>query len=52
MLEELKMPIASLKEDIMIKEELISTDELIFIDENELNKYMLFGTTEDQKKLL
>lgn len=40
----------SLKEDIKIKEELISTDELIFIDENELNKYMLFGTTEDQKK--
>lgn len=40
----------SLKEDIKIQEKLISTDELIFIDENELNKYMLFGTTEDQKK--
>lgn len=40
----------SLREDIKIQEKLISTDELIFIDENELNKYMLFGTTEDQKK--
>lgn len=39
-------------EDIKIKESLISTDELIFTDENELNKYMLFGTTEDQEKYI
>ena len=39
-----------LKEDIKIKEKLIPTDEMIFTSEADLNKYMLFGTIEDQEK--
>jgi len=37
-----------LEEDITIKEDYISVDEEIFQDEDELTKYLLFGTTEKQ----
>ncbi len=37
------------KNTITIKEGKISTEEPIFTDVEELNKYMLFGTTEEQK---
>ena len=39
-----------IKNQITITEEKISTEEKIFTNTEELNKYMLFGTTEDQKK--
>lgn len=37
-----------LEEDITIKEDLISVDEEIFTSEDDLTKYLLFGTTEKQ----
>lgn len=40
----------SIKEAITVREDLISTDELIFIDEGLLSKYLLFGTIEEQQK--
>lgn len=39
-----------IKNEITIKEGRISTDETIFTDLDELNKYLLFGTTEEQQK--
>lgn len=39
-----------IKNEITIKEGRISTDETIFTDLGELNKYLLFGTTEEQQK--
>ena len=39
-----------ISEDITIKEAYISTDEHIYTDENELAKYLLFGTLSDQQK--
>lgn len=48
--------VGSIIEDIYIKNEItitegrISTTERIFTDVEELNKYMLFGTTEEQEK--
>lgn len=39
-----------IKNEIIIKEGKISTKEKIFTDINELNKYLLFGTTEEQQK--
>lgn len=48
--------VGSLIEDLYIKNQItitegkISTEEKIFTDVEELNKYMLFGTTEEQKK--
>jgi murein DD-endopeptidase MepM/ murein hydrolase activator NlpD len=38
--------------DITNKESFISVNEQIFIDENELTKYLLFGTTEEQNKYI
>lgn len=38
-----------IEEDITIKEDYISVDEEIFQDEDELTKYLLFGTTEKQE---
>ena len=48
--------VGSIIEDIYIKNQItitegrISTEERIFTSADELNKYMLFGTTEEQKK--
>ncbi len=39
-----------IKNEITIKEGRISTEETIFTDLDELNKYLLFGTTEEQQK--
>ena len=39
-----------IKNEITIKEGRISTEEKIFTDLDELNKYLLFGTTEEQQK--
>lgn len=39
-------------QEIFVKENYISTDEHIFTDENELAKYLLFGTTEEQEKYI
>ncbi len=38
-----------LKENITYKEGYISTDEEIFTDEGELTKYLMYGTTKEQK---
>ena len=39
-----------LKENITYKEGYISTDEEIFTDDGELTKYLMYGTTKEQKK--
>lgn len=39
-----------IKNIITIKESKISTEEKIFTDEDEINRYMLFGTLDEQKK--
>ena len=39
-----------LLEDITYKETFIPTDEKIFTDEDELNKYLLYGTLDEQEK--
>ena len=39
-----------IQNDMTIKQNKISTDDKIFIDELELSKYLLFGTLEEQKK--
>lgn len=50
--------VGTLIEDIYIKNQItiasgrISTEEKIYTDVEELNKYMLFGTTEEQKKYI
>lgn len=41
-----------IKNKIFIKEGRISTEEKIFIDQDELNQYLLFGTNEKQKEYL
>ena len=41
-----------IKNRIIIKEGRISTTEKIFTDEDELNQYLLFGTTDKQKEYL
>lgn len=41
-----------IKNNISIKEARISAEEKIFTTKDELEKYLLFGTTEDQKKYL
>jgi len=45
-IEDIYIPSEQIKE----KETYISTDEYIFTDENELAKFLLFGTTEEQQK--
>ena len=50
--------VGSLIEDVYIKNQItitegrISTEEQIFTKEEDLNKYLLFGTTEEQKKYI
>ncbi len=39
-----------LLENITYKETLISTDEKIFVDVDELSKYLLYGTLEKKKR--
>ncbi|MDO5568719.1 MAG: M23 family metallopeptidase [bacterium] len=41
-----------MQETVTYKEDLISTDSTIFTQEDELAKYLLFGTTEEQSKYI
>jgi murein DD-endopeptidase MepM/ murein hydrolase activator NlpD len=41
-----------ISEDITIKQDFISTDEYIFTEGNLLDKYLLFGTVENQQKYI